>query len=109
METAEPRHDLGGVRSRAKSLSKRDVGAFWMPFTGTRNFKANLHLIVAAEGCDYFDPQERRVFDSLSGLRRASFGHRQEISQRCCTSWVTRRAFRSRIRRRSDTPIDAAA
>lgn len=58
-----------------------DYDSYWMPFTGNRQFKADPRLIVAADGCHYTDADGRKVFDSLSGLWCASFGHgRDEIA-----------------------------
>ncbi len=58
-----------------------DFDSYWMPFSGNRQFKADPRLIVAADGCHYTDADGRRVFDSLSGLWCASFGHgRDEIA-----------------------------
>lgn len=58
-----------------------DLDAFWMPYTGNRQFKAQPRLITAAEGCYFTDDSGRRIFDSLSGLWCSSFGHgREEIA-----------------------------
>jgi beta-alanine--pyruvate transaminase len=58
------------------------LDAYWMPFTGNRQFKDAPRMIVAAEGCYYTDSAGRRIFDSLSGLWCCGFGHaRREIAQ----------------------------
>ncbi|KEZ79361.1 aminotransferase class III-fold pyridoxal phosphate-dependent enzyme [Salinisphaera hydrothermalis] len=59
-----------------------DFDSYWMPFSGNRQFKANPKLMVAAKDCHYTDADGRQVFDSLSGLWCASFGHgRPEIAE----------------------------
>ena len=59
-----------------------DLEAYWLPFSGNRQFKANPRLIVAAEGCYYRDARGRRLFDAMSGLWCCGFGHnRPEIAE----------------------------
>ncbi|GAB3680358.1 aspartate aminotransferase family protein [Salinisphaera aquimarina] len=71
----------GNLDARAAALTDADMDAFWMPFTGNRQFKADPRLIVGAEGCCYRDADGREIFDSLSGLWCVSFGHgRTEIA-----------------------------
>jgi beta-alanine--pyruvate transaminase len=56
--------------------------AHWMPYTGNRNFKANPHMMVSAQGAYYTDNQGRKIFDGLSGLWTCGLGHcRPEISE----------------------------
>jgi len=65
--------------STASSLAELD--AYWMPFSGNRQFKDNPRLIAAAEGCYYTDTDGRRVLDAMSGLWCCGFGHnRPEIA-----------------------------
>ena len=53
----------------------------WMPFTGNRNFKANPHMMVSAQGAYYTDNHGKKIFDGLSGLWTCGLGHgRTEIS-----------------------------
>lgn len=66
----------------ADTASSLDFDSYWMPFSGNRQFKADPKLIVAAKGCYYTDVDGRQIFDSLSGLWCASFGHgRAEIAE----------------------------
>jgi beta-alanine--pyruvate transaminase len=56
------------------------LDAYWMPFTGNRQFKANPRVFVAAEGAYYTDTDGRKIFDGLSGLWCCGLGHgRREI------------------------------
>ena len=56
------------------------LDAYWMPFTGNRDFKANPRMIVGAKGCYYTDADGRQIFDGLSGLWCSGLGHgRTEI------------------------------
>ncbi|HET6632912.1 MAG TPA: aspartate aminotransferase family protein [Rhodanobacteraceae bacterium] len=62
-------------------LSPQALAAFWMPFTGNRDFHANPRLIVGAEGAYYTSADGRKILDTLSGLWCSSYGHgRKEIS-----------------------------
>ncbi len=63
------------------SLDALDLDAYWMPFTGNREFKANPRLITGADGCHYITADGRRVLDGLSGLWCCGAGHnRKEIA-----------------------------
>ncbi len=65
----------------AAGLSRAELEAFWMPYTGNRQFKEDPRMIVAADGCYYIAADGRRVFDSLSGLYCSGYGHnRPEIA-----------------------------
>ncbi|MBV8665748.1 MAG: aspartate aminotransferase family protein [Burkholderiaceae bacterium] len=58
------------------------LDAYWMPFTGNRDFKAHPRMVVGAQGCYYFDADGRKIFDGLSGLWCSGLGHgRVEISE----------------------------
>lgn len=62
-------------------FSRADLEAFWMPFSGNREFKDKPRMIVGAEGCHYKAADGRKILDSLSGLWCSSFGHgRREIA-----------------------------
>ncbi len=62
-------------------LSRAELEAHWMPFTGNRQFKDNPRLLQSAQGVYYFDVDGRRVFDGLSGLWTCGAGHgRREIA-----------------------------
>ncbi len=59
-----------------------NLDAYWMPFTGNREFKANPRMIRKAEGAYYIDDRGRRIFDGLSGLWTCGAGHnRPEIAE----------------------------
>ena len=61
-------------------LTQSQLDAYWMPFTGNRDFKKHPRVIVSAEGCYFRDAQGRRIFDGLSGLWTCGLGHcRKEI------------------------------
>ena len=64
------------------TLSKIELSAHWMPFTGNRQFKESPRLIVGAKGGYYTDSSGRRIFDGLSGLWTCGLGHgRDEIKE----------------------------
>ncbi len=66
----------------AVGLSRADLEAHWMPFTGNRQFKDNPRIVVGGEGCYFIDASGRRVFDGLSGLWCCGLGHgRTEIAE----------------------------
>ena len=64
------------------ALTRQDLEAHWMPYTGNRQFKKDPRIIVGAEGAYYLDSKGRRIFDGLSGLWTCGAGHnRQEIAE----------------------------
>src|SRR4026209_2516252 len=64
------------------SALPNDLGAFWMPFTANRQFKANPRLLSRAEGIYYWTPEGRQVLDAASGLWCVNAGHgRKEITE----------------------------
>jgi beta-alanine--pyruvate transaminase len=68
--------------SGRSALSRADLEAFWMPYTGNRQFKEDPRLVVGAEGTQLIDADGRRLFDGLSGLWCTPFGHgRTEIAE----------------------------
>jgi len=72
----------GWEPTAAAGLSRTELDAYWMPFSGNRQFKADPRMIIGAEGCYYRSADGRRILDSLSGLWCASFGHgRPEIAE----------------------------
>ena len=72
---------FAALQARAAQLTRADLEAYWMPFTGNRGFKADPRLIVAAEGTELIDSDGRRLFDGLSGLWCTPYGHgRTEIA-----------------------------
>lgn len=61
--------------------SSAELDAYWMPYTGNRQFKRDPRMIVAAEGLHFIDDRGRRIFDGLSGLWCCGAGHnRPEIA-----------------------------
>jgi beta-alanine--pyruvate transaminase len=61
-------------------LTRQQLEAHWMPYTGNRQFKRDPRIIVAAEGVHFIDDRGRKILDSLSGLWCCGAGHnRPEI------------------------------
>ncbi|SEN24945.1 aspartate aminotransferase family protein [Halomonas caseinilytica] len=68
--------------SPAAGLSPEQLDAYWMPYTGNRQFKRDPRIIVGAEGSYLTDAEGRRIFDGLSGLWTCGAGHcRPEITE----------------------------
>ncbi|MDN3522794.1 aspartate aminotransferase family protein [Halomonas ramblicola] len=67
---------------QAAGLSREQLDAYWMPYTGNRQFKRDPRIIVGAQGSYLTDAQGRRIFDGLSGLWTCGAGHgRPEITE----------------------------
>ena len=47
-------------------ITQTQLDAYWMPFTGNRQFKQQPRIITRAEGNYYYDAQGRKIFDCLS-------------------------------------------
>lgn len=63
------------------TLSREQLEAHWMPFTGNRQFKDQPRMMASAKGAYYTDSQGRKIFDALSGLWTCGLGHgREEIT-----------------------------
>lgn len=63
-------------------LSRAQLEAYWMPYTGNRQFKRDPRMIVAADGVHLIDDSGRRILDGLSGLWCCGAGHnRREITE----------------------------
>ena len=63
------------------ALSREQLEAHWMPFTGNRQFKERPRIMASAKGAYYTDAQGREIFDALSGLWACGLGHgREEIT-----------------------------
>lgn len=59
-----------------------ELEAYWLPFSGNRQFKDNPRIIESAQGCYYIDAEGRRILDTMSGLWCCGFGHnRPEIAE----------------------------
>jgi beta-alanine--pyruvate transaminase len=56
-------------------LHPDQMGAYWMPFTANRQFKAAPRLITRAEGMYYTDANGRQVLDGFAGLWCCNAGH----------------------------------
>ncbi|MTD94826.1 aminotransferase class III-fold pyridoxal phosphate-dependent enzyme [Hyphomicrobium sp. xq] len=59
----------------ASGLKANDLDAFWMPFTGNRQFKRAPRLFAGAEGMRYVTADGARVLDGTSGLWCVNAGH----------------------------------
>jgi beta-alanine--pyruvate transaminase len=58
-----------------------DLGAFWLPFTPNRDFKASPRMLVRAEGMYFHSDDGRALLDACSGLWCVNAGHgRKEIA-----------------------------
>ena len=58
-----------------------ELSAYWMPYTGNRQFKKDPRMVVAAEQAYLITSEGKRVFDGLSGLWTTGLGHcRAEIA-----------------------------
>ncbi len=63
-------------------LSREQLEAHWMPYTGNRQFKRDPRMIIAADGVYLVDDKGRKVLDGLSGLWCCGAGHnRREITE----------------------------
>jgi len=63
-------------------LTRQQLEAHWMPYTGNRQFKDDPRMIVGADGIYYLDDKGRRILDGLSGLWTCGLGHnRAEITE----------------------------
>ncbi len=62
-------------------MSTAGLAAYWMPYSGNRQFKKDPRMIVAAQGVWYTDDKGRQVLDGHSGLWTTGLGHgRPEIT-----------------------------
>lgn len=65
-----------------RKLTREQLEAHWMPYTGNRQFKADPRIIVGASGVHFIDDRGRQVLDGLSGLWCCGAGHnRTEIAE----------------------------
>jgi beta-alanine--pyruvate transaminase len=57
------------------------LGAWWMPFTANRQFKAAPRLLARAKGMHYWTHDDRQILDGAAGLWCVNAGHgRREIA-----------------------------
>ena len=56
-------------------LDAQYMSAHWMPYTSNRAFKQDPRIIDRAEGCYFYTPDGRQIFDGLSGLWCCGAGH----------------------------------
>ncbi|WP_101757859.1 aspartate aminotransferase family protein [Oceanicoccus sp. KOV_DT_Chl] len=62
--------------------NRPELDAFWMPFTASRQFKAEPRMLVSAEGMYYQSEDGRPILDGTAGLWCCNAGHgRQQISE----------------------------
>lgn len=57
------------------TLNANSLDAYWMPFTGNRQFKANPRMIVGADGMYFKTSDGRDLLDGIAGLWCCSAGH----------------------------------
>jgi beta-alanine--pyruvate transaminase len=70
------------VTDNRAGVTQKQLDAYWMPFTGNRQFKQDPRMIVAAQGNYYTSADGRSIFDALSGLWTCGLGHsRPEITE----------------------------
>ncbi len=63
------------------AVAPNALGAFWMPFTANKAFKAHPRLLARAEGMHYWTPAGEPVLDGTAGLWCVNAGHgRAEIT-----------------------------
>ena len=59
-----------------------NLDAYWMPYTGNRQFKRDPRIIQSAQGVWFTDSDGRQVLDGHSGLWTTGLGHaRPEITE----------------------------
>ncbi|MEM9629832.1 MAG: aspartate aminotransferase family protein [Pseudomonadota bacterium] len=63
------------------NIQNRDLGAYWMPFTANRQFKASPKMLSGASGMHYTTEDGRRIIDGTAGLWCCNAGHgHQEVA-----------------------------
>lgn len=67
--------------------------AHWMPYTANRAFKREPRIVERAEGCHYYTPDGRKVFDGLSGLWCCGAGHGHRAIAEAVTDQLHRMEF----------------
>ena len=62
------------------TVQPNDLDAYWMPFTGNRQFKKQPRMLVAAQGMHYTSHDGRQILDAAAGMWCVNAGHgRREI------------------------------
>ena len=54
---------------------KKNLDAYWMPFTANRQFKQAPRLLSRAEGMHFWTPEGREILDGIAGLWCVNAGH----------------------------------
>ncbi|MGE5115919.1 MAG: aspartate aminotransferase family protein [Betaproteobacteria bacterium] len=54
---------------------KRDLDAYWMPFTAERQFKKAPRLFARSSGMHFWTPEGRQILDAAAGLWCVNAGH----------------------------------
>ena len=68
--------------STRTSITKKQLDAYWMPYTANRQFKETPRIVTRAEGVYLYDESGRKILDGLSGLWTCGAGHsRPEIAE----------------------------
>jgi beta-alanine--pyruvate transaminase len=57
------------------NIQNRDLGAYWMPFTANRQFKATPKMLSGANGMHYTTEDGRQIIDGTAGLWCCNAGH----------------------------------
>lgn len=70
------------MNAKAPPTVQQSLDAYWMPYSGNRQFKSDPRMIVAAQGVWYTDDRGRQILDGHSGLWTTGLGHgREEITR----------------------------
>lgn len=70
--------DITKKQTLKHNIDSHMLDAYWMPFSGNRQFKKNPRIITHAKGHYYIDDKGRKIFDGLSGLWTCGLGHGNE-------------------------------
>ena len=62
-------------RNAFGTTMKRDLDAYWMPFTAERQFKKAPRLLAKSAGMHFWTPEGRQILDAASGLWCVNAGH----------------------------------